>query len=158
MIINVPSTRSNSDKAARKELAAALAWARDRISEHHEWVSLPATMQSTLQGLYQIREDTKRSTAWVKAVSALVAANLTPTPSPVKPTAIVGGLGRVRKSSRELFRGDPISSQQQRTAQVELSDEVADSPRARVGRSKSTTRVCSGVLDIAAAISSSYRL
>ena len=128
MIINVPLTRSNSDKAARKELAAALAWARDRISEHHEWVSLPATMQSTLQGLYQIREDTKRSTAWVKAVSALVAANLTPTPSPVKPTAIVGGLGRVRKSPRELFRGDPISSQQQRTAQVELSDEVADSP------------------------------
>ena len=128
MIINVPSTRSNSDKSARKELAAALAWARDRIAEHREWISLPATMRSTLQGLYQIREDTKRSSAWVKAVSTLVAAHLTPPPSPEKPTAIVGGLGRVRKSSRELIRGVPTPSQQQRTAQIELADEVADSP------------------------------
>ena len=69
MIINVPPA-GKSGQSQRKELAAALAWARSRLSEQEEWELLPVPLQRTLQGLYHIREDFKRSTRWVKAVSS----------------------------------------------------------------------------------------
>ena len=101
MIINVPPA-GKSGQSQRKELAAALAWARSRLSEQEEWELLPVPLQRTLQGLYHIREDFKRSTRWVKAVSSLIAAHLTPTASPEKPfpQASFGGQGRVCKSTR----------------------------------------------------------
>ena len=114
MVINVSLVRK-SDQSQRRELAAALAWAQSRLSDHDEWELLPVPLQKTLQGLYHIREDLKRSNRWIKVVASLVAAHLTPPPSPVKITsqASVGRQGRVCKSSRAQVEQEPSIQPQQ---------------------------------------------